>query len=116
MRQLALLITLGLAGCTYWKRDDSVLLQPIPERDKVELNASGMRVVAHGVRADSQNVSYVKIFQDPACDSCRAVIPRASIDSVRVSKVSTPRTVTLISALLLFIFVPDWPSAEVPYT
>ena len=105
-----LLVT--LAGCTHWKRDDSVLLRPLPKRAKVEINANGMRVVAHGVRVDSQAVSYVKVFHAPSCDSCRAVIPRASIDSVRVSAVSAPRTLILVTAILAFIFIPDWGSLE----
>ena len=97
---LVLLLATALNGCTHWVRDDTVLLQPIPERDQVEINASGMRVVGVGVRVDSQNVSYVKYFQDPACDSCRAVIPRATIDSVRVSAISAPRTLGLVAGLL----------------
>jgi hypothetical protein len=101
MRQLAVLIAVGLAGCTHWKRDDTVLLQPIPEREQVEINASGMRVVGVGVRVDSLNVSYVKYFQDPACDSCRALIPRASIDSVRVSALSPSRNIILVVAIFV---------------
>ena len=99
-----LLLAMMLTGCTHWVRDDAVLLQPIPERKKVEINAHGMSVVAHGLRVDSQSVSYVKIFQDPACDSCRASIPRASIDSVRVSGISAPRTLVLAAGLLLFFW------------
>jgi hypothetical protein len=53
----ALLLVMTLSGCTHWVRDDDALLQPIPERDQIEINASGMRVVGVGVRVDSQNVS-----------------------------------------------------------
>lgn len=101
-----------LTGCTHWERDDTVLLQPVPERQKVELNAGGMSVVAHGLRVDSQSVSYVKIFQDPACDSCREVVPRASIDSVRVSAVSAPRTLLLLATIAAVIFLVPWPAND----
>lgn len=107
-----LLLAMSLAGCTHWKRDDSVLLQPIPERYQVEINASGMRVVGVGVRVDSQNVSYVKYFEDPACDSCRAVIPRASIDSIRVSALSPQRNLLLLASIVAFIYLVPWPSPD----
>jgi hypothetical protein len=109
-RLLGPLFIISLFGCTHWVRDDSVLQQPIPEHDQIEINASGMRVVGVGVRVDSQTVSYVEYFKDPACDSCRAVIPRASIDSVRVSGLSTSRNVVLGASLVVFY----WLMLQVP--
>ena len=112
-----LLLAMTLTGCTTWKRDDAVLLQPIPERAKIGINANGMRVVAHGVRVDSQGVSYVKIFQDPACDSCRAAVPLASIDSVRVSTVSALKTVTLLTIITaIMLYFGPYMASDVPYT
>jgi len=108
----AILAAAFLSGCTHWVRDDAVLQQPIPERKKVELSAGGMTVVAHGLRVDSQSVSYVKIFQDPACDSCRAVVPRTAIDSVRVSAISAPRTLLLMASIVAFIYLIPWPSGD----
>jgi hypothetical protein len=116
MTSAILLLTMTLSGCTHWVRDDSALLGPIPEREQVEINASGMRVVGVGVRVDSQQVSYVKYFQDPACDSCRATIPRTAIDSVRVSAVSAPRTLLLLATIAAVIFLVPWPANDAAVT
>jgi hypothetical protein len=116
MTSATLLLAMALSGCTEWQRNDAVLLQPIPERAKVEINANGMRVVVHGVRVDSQNVSYVEMFQAPACDSCRAFIPRASIDSIRVRAPNTVGTVLLVAGLLILFFSIDWSTHYEPYT
>jgi len=106
------LLAIALNGCTHWVRDDDVLLQPVPERKKVEINAHGMSVVAHGLRVDSQTVSYVMIFQDPACASCRALVQRTAIDSVRVSAISAPRTLLLVASIVAFIYLIPWPSGD----
>jgi hypothetical protein len=35
--------------------------------------------------------------------------PRSAVDSIRVRKFSESRTILLVSGILAFIFIPDWP-------
>ena len=92
-----------------WRRDDQVLQQPVPERKPLQLFVEGRSRVVHGVRADSATISAVPRHRNPACDSCRVAFLRGVIDSVRVRRVSESRTVLLLSGIIAFIFIPDWP-------
>ena len=102
-------VLLVLSACTSWRRDDQVLQQPVPERKPLQLFVEGRSRVVHGVRADSATISAVPRHRNPACDSCRVAFLRGVIDSVRVRRVSESRTVLLLSGIIAFIFIPDWP-------
>jgi hypothetical protein len=40
------------------------------------------------------------------------VLPRTSIDSIRVSAVSTPRTLLLLATIAAVIFLVPWPASD----
>jgi hypothetical protein len=50
----------------------------------VQVWQGGRAVVVHGVHVDSTSLAAIPYHQPLACDSCRMVLPRSSIDSVRV--------------------------------
>src|SRR2546422_5785837 len=96
----ALALLLG-AACTTWGHDRGrdVLAQPIPERRPLEVWSDGTRYDVHGVRVVGDSVVMVPHWKPPACDSCRIVLPRAAVDSVRVRVHSPIRTVVLLGIL-----------------
>ena len=96
-RALPFLLLVAVTGCTHWVKDETVLLAPIPEREPVQIFTTTGTVVAHSVRADSTTLSYIRRIVPSECDSCRIAIPLTTVDSVRSSRVSTPRTVVLVT-------------------
>lgn len=100
MQRLAvLLLPILLASCTHWVKDEKVLLDPVPVRDQLQIFTPAGDIRAHSVRVDSTTLSYVPYVMPPDCDSCRITLPRASVDSVRSSKLSVSRNVVLFASL-----------------
>jgi len=100
-----------LNGCTHWRKDETVLLAPVPERKPVQIFTPTSTIIAHSVRVDPTTLSYISRYRPSDCDSCRVTIPLATVDSVRASKVSATRTSLLITSLLalytlLVLFTP----------
>lgn len=104
-RALPLVVLAALAGCTYWAKDDTALLAPIPERKPVQIFTPDGAVIAHSVRVDSTTLSYIRRIVPSECDSCRVAIPLATVDSVRTSQVSTLRTIVLVVPLAVFTYL-----------
>jgi len=96
----ALALLLG-AACTTWGHDrvGNVLTQPIPERRPLEVWSGGKRYDVHAVRVVGDSVVMVPHWKPPGCDSCRIVVPRAAVDSVRVRVHAPVRTVILLGVL-----------------
>ena len=67
-----------------WSSRPLSALTPIAARQQVQVWHSGRAEVLHAVRLDSAQLTGIPYFKSVACDSCRVVIPRAQIDSVRV--------------------------------
>jgi hypothetical protein len=95
-RALPFLLVAILTGCTHWVKDETVLLAPVPEREPVQIFTTAGTIVAHSVRVDSTTLSYIRRIVPSECDSCRVAIPLATVDSVRTSRVSAPRTTVLV--------------------
>ena len=100
-RFLPALVPVLFTACTTWGHGPivDVLAQPIPERRPLEVWAAGKRYDVHGVRVVGDSVVMVPHWKPPACDSCRIVVARAAVDSVRVRVSSLVRTVVLASTL-----------------
>src|SRR6266571_4175123 len=98
---LAVVVLLLGTACTTWghARGGDVLARPIPERRPLEVWSGGRRYDVHGVRVVGDSVVMVPHWKPPACDSCRIVVPRAAVDSVRVRVHSPIRTVVLLGLL-----------------
>jgi hypothetical protein len=93
-------LTLLLGACTTWGHAGvEVLAQPVPERRPLEVWSGGQRYDVHGVRVVGDSVAMVPHWKPPACDSCRIVLSRAAVDSVRVRVHSPARTVVLAGIL-----------------
>ncbi len=93
-------LALLLGACTTWGHDRiNVLAQPVPERRPLEVWSGGRRYDVHGVRVVGDSVVMVPHWKPPACDSCRIVVPRAAVDSVRVRVHSPIRTLVLLGIL-----------------
>ena len=97
-RRFLLSLPVLVTACTTWGRENGsdVLAQPIPERRPLEVWSGGRRYDVHGVRVVGDSVVMVPHWKPPACDSCRIVLPRAAVDSVRVRVFAPLRTVVLI--------------------
>jgi len=98
-RFLLSLVSVLVAACTTWGHGPDVLAQPIPERRPLEVWSAGRRYDVHGVRVVGDSVVMVPHWKSPACDSCRILLPRAAVDSVRVRVHSPIRTVVLLGIL-----------------
>ena len=98
-RFLLSLVPVLVAACTTWGHGPDVLAQPIAERRPLEVWSAGRRYDVHGVRVVGDSVVMVPHWKSPACDSCRIVLPRAAVDSVRVRVHSPIRTVVLLGIL-----------------
>ena len=98
-RFLPLLAMPLAAACTTWGYRGDVLAHPIPARRPLEVWSGGTRYDVHGVRVVGDSVVMVPHWKSPACDSCRIVLPRAAVDSVRVRAHSPIRTVVLVGIL-----------------
>jgi hypothetical protein len=93
-------VTLFLGACTTWGHAGvDVLARPVPERRPLEVWSGGTRHDVHGVRAVGDSVVMVPHWKPPACDSCRIVLPRVAVDSVRVRVHSPVRTMVLVGIL-----------------
>ncbi len=93
-------VVLFLGACTTWGHAGiDVLAQPVPERRPLEVWSGGKRYDVHAVRVVGDSVVMVPHWKPPECDSCRIVVPRAAVDSVRVRVHSAIRTVVLLGIL-----------------
>ncbi|SRR5205809_2393824 len=93
-------VVLLLGACTSWGHAGiDVLAQPVPERRPLEVWSGGKRYDVHAVRLVGDSVVMVPHWKPPACDSCRIVVPRAAVDSVRVRVHAPVRTVVLLGFL-----------------
>ena len=98
---VVVLVTVALAGCTAWSRDDRALQPPIPTRRPLEIWSGGHSLVAHGVQVYEDSVRAVPRWRPPECDSCLRRYALATIDSVRVRRFSPVRTGILLGLFAL---------------
>lgn len=109
MLGMCLLALLGVSACRAWYREDIVLRSAVPERKPLQVFVDGDGTVVHGVVVTDSMVSAVPRHRDPQCDSCRVAWARDRVDSVRVRRTSTTRTLLLGAGIAAFIFIPNWP-------
>ena len=94
-----------LGGCTAWQRDDDVLRTLMPQRMAVEVWSDGHSLAAHGVEVHGDSLRAVPRWKPPDCDSCAKWFVVAAVDSVRVRRVSTVRTVLLLSVIGALVYM-----------
>ncbi|HEX7918800.1 MAG TPA: hypothetical protein VF454_05310 [Gemmatimonadales bacterium] len=80
-----LLGLLLLAGCTSFQagRPLDQLPTPVPADQRIEVWSHGESYQLHAVTIGTDSVRGVRWWHAPECDSCRVVIARAAVDSVR---------------------------------
>lgn len=85
-RGLTLALCLGQFGCGGgWRSEPMVPPGPPDPSRQVQLWIAGKRLVLHGVTVDQTEVTGIPFQRPLGCDSCRVSIPRAAVDSMRVS-------------------------------
>ena len=96
-----------IAGCgAGWHRTDVVA--SLPPRQQIQVWTGGKAVQWHDVRITEDAVSGIPFFRPLGCDSCRQVIARGAVDSVRVGNPTAGfwKSVGLgVGALLAFCMV-----------
>jgi hypothetical protein len=76
---------LVLAACgAGWHRVDDLASRALPVRDQVQLWLGRQTRVWHAVTVGPDSVSGVPFHLPPDCDSCRVVIARSMVDSMRL--------------------------------
>jgi len=101
-RLISAVLALCCSSCAgEWSSRPLSALTPIATGQQVQVWHSGRAEVLHAVRLDSAHLTGIPYFKSVACDSCRVVIPRAQIDSVRVGDASDGawKTVALLFGL-----------------
>jgi hypothetical protein len=77
--------TLMLAACgAGWRRLDDTTPRALPARDQVQLWIGPQTRVLHAVIIGRDTLSGVTFLLPPECDSCRVVIARSAVDSIRL--------------------------------
>ncbi len=72
-------------GCgAGWHREELSPERQLPARQQVQLWLSGETRVLHAVIVNPESVSGVPFQLPPDCDSCRVVVPRSAVDSMRL--------------------------------
>ena len=77
----ALVLTACGAG---WRRLDDPTPRALPVRAQVQLWTEGRSWILHAVTLGPDSVSGVPFLRPPECDSCRVVIARSALDSMRL--------------------------------
>ena len=76
---------LALAACgAGWHRLDDLTPRALSARDQVQLWMGQQTRVLHAVTVRPDSVSGVPFHLPPQCDSCRVVIARSVVDSMRL--------------------------------
>ena len=76
---------LVLSACgAGWHRLDDLTPRALPARDQVQLWEGSQTRVLHAVIIGRDSLSGVSVLLPPECDSCRVVIARSAVDSMRL--------------------------------
>ncbi len=89
LRRAVLLLALPpLNGCgAGWRRVDcDAPPAGLPARQQVQVWSAGRATRWHAVRIASDTISGVPFIQPTSCDTCRASLPLAAVDSVRIGE------------------------------
>jgi len=77
-------LTLLQLGCGAGWRSKPLVDGPLPRRQQAQVWTHGRALRWHALVVAPDTISGVPFTRSPACDSCRAAIPRGLIDSVRL--------------------------------
>lgn len=117
MRPIAPLLLTLLAGCTSFQggRPLEALPSPLPPEERVEVWSRGEAYQLHAVSVDADSVRGVRWWHSPACDSCKVVIARSAVDSVRTRSYDGGETgiLAIIVAPILFVL---YAASQIPET
>ncbi len=67
-----------------WHREELKPERQLPARQQVQLWSGHQTRVVHAVILGPDSVSGVPFHLPPACDSCRVVVARSAVDSMRL--------------------------------
>jgi hypothetical protein len=67
-----------------WKRKPLETLQPLPERQQVQIWSEGEMQRWHVLSITPDHLFGIPFHRPVDCDSCRLSIPRSDVDSVRL--------------------------------
>jgi hypothetical protein len=82
---MAVLLPWALGGCgAGWHRLDDLTPRTLPVRTQVQLCMGHQTRVLHAVTLGTDSVTGVPFHRPPDCDSCRVVIARNTVDSMRL--------------------------------
>lgn len=67
-----------------WRREELGPVRQLPARQQVQLWLGDRTQVLHAVIVGRDSVSGVPFHRPPTCDSCRVVVARSTVDSMRL--------------------------------
>ena len=107
-RGIAALLAFTTTACTTWARQEPLLTEPVPQRERVQIWIGDESYAVHGVVVRGDTIFAVPYWLSPSCDSCRVRFAASQVDSVRVSDGSTGGTLAAILGGLVIIFLFTW--------
>jgi len=78
------LLFLASACGAGWHREELSPERRLPLRQQIQLWVGDETRVLHAVIVDADSVSGVPFHQPPDCDTCRVVVARSAVDSMRL--------------------------------
>jgi hypothetical protein len=78
------LLLLASACSAGWRREEVTPERRLPLRQQVQLWLGQESRVLHAVIVDTASVSGVPFHQPPDCDTCRVLVARSAVDSMRL--------------------------------
>jgi hypothetical protein len=107
-----LVVALAASACSAgWRRPLHFPPEALPPRQQVQVWQRGAAVRWHAVRITNDSVSGVPYLRGLECDSCRAALPLAGVDSIRLGHPVAAfwKTVGLVVAVPVgFMVVVCW--------
>ena len=102
MRLVLLAFLVSIIGCAPgWARSELGAPSILPAQQHVQVWTADGDQVLHAVTADSLYISGVPLRRSPACDSCRVVLPRATVDSLRLGDATAGIVRGLVTGMVL---------------
>ena len=89
-----------IAGCAHsWKQVQVAPPVTYPERQQFQIWTGDQQRTWHAVQVDDTTVSGIPFIQPPTCDSCRVVLARVQVDSLRIGSTAHEPFGTLLLVL-----------------
>jgi hypothetical protein len=90
--------------------------QEFPARKQVQVWTDDRSWRLHGVRITADTLSGIPFMQSLDCDSCRTVLPLATVDSIKMGRSEAASIAIVVVPVSLFLLVVAAIASAMPKT